>query len=54
MNFFGKLSMVLGVHVLLSMKQKYFCPKMGENWPKMSQKTFFLLNLLENVIINFF
>ena len=52
--FFEKLSLVLGVHILLSVKQKYFCPKMGKMGLKWARKRFFFLNLLENVIINFF
>ena len=50
-SFFLKCSMVLGVHVLCVTEppfwKKIFLPK------KMGQKCFFL-NLLENLVINFF
>ena len=39
--FFEKLSMVLGFHILLSVKQKYFCPKMGKMGLKWARKRFF-------------
>ena len=56
-QFFLKLGMVLGTHVLLCMIELdfffNFCPKNWGNGPKMPQKQFFF-DLLENLVINFF
>ena len=55
--FFLKFSMVLGAHMLLCLTEpdffnKIFLPKMGKMGQKCAKKGF--LNLLENLVINFF